>query len=70
MFTKGFTKTAKSLLDDGPALDKAGLKMLMVPTAYHAYKGIKDKDKGELGSAAVDAGGLALLHRAVSVSKH
>lgn len=67
-FVTGFVKTAKgfkNMWHDHKALDMAGLGALAVPAAYHAYKGVKEKDKGEAASAGMDLAGLGLLARSV-----
>lgn len=67
-FKKGFDKTAgpKSFWNNAKDLDKAGLKVLALPAAYHGYKAIKDKDSGSALAAGADLAGLALLHHAVN----
>jgi len=66
MFRKGFEKIAAGFLSDPKKLDQAGLAMLAMAPAYHGYKAIKKKDKGEGVLAASELGGLGLLSRAVS----
>ena len=71
MFLKGFEKVAgleriKKMWNNHKALDQAGLGMLALAPAYHGYKAIKNKDKGEGALAATELGGLGLLSRAVS----
>jgi hypothetical protein len=73
MFKKGFEKvagimdTVKQTYKKIPAhhLDQAGLGLLAAAPAYHGYKAIKNKDKGEAGLAASELGGLGLLSAAV-----
>jgi hypothetical protein len=50
-------------------MDMAGLGALAISPAYHGYKAIKNKDKGEAGLAATELGGLGLLARAVKAHK-
>jgi hypothetical protein len=66
-FVKGFRKTAKTKFwNNASHLDQAGLGLLAAAPAYHGYKAIKNKDKGEGVLAATELGGLGLLSRAVS----
>lgn len=64
-FTKGFEKCAiKGLKPE--ALDRLGLKMLMLPGGYAVYKGIKEKQPAEAAMGVAELGGLGLLHHAVT----
>lgn len=66
-FLKGLRKTAKAMAGIKPQhLDQAGLGLLAMAPAYHGYRAIKNKDKGEGALAATELGGLGLLSRAVS----
>ena len=62
-FVKGFVKSAAGFKPE--TLDKAGLGMLALAPAYHTYKAIKNKEKGEAALGASEVGGLGLLYRAV-----
>jgi hypothetical protein len=64
-FLRGWRKTA-SLDLSAHHFDKAGLGLLAVAPAYHGYKAIKRKDKGEGALAASELGGLGLLYHAVN----
>lgn len=72
-FVRGFNKTARGVAEgvkrfasNPHHLDQAGLGMLAIAPAYHGYKALKNKDKGEGALAASELGGLGLLSRAVS----
>lgn len=67
-FLKGFNKTAgkSAFWHNAGKLDHAGLGALAIAPAYHGYKAVKNKDKGEGALAATELGGLGLLARAVS----
>jgi hypothetical protein len=67
-FIKGFSKTAKIKGIKPEHLDQAGLATLAIAPAYHGYKAIKEKNKGEGALAATELGGLGLLSRAVAKS--
>lgn len=66
-FLKGFRKTATkaSWFHDPKKLDLAGLGALAVPTVYHGYKAVKEKDKGGAVAAGGELAGLGLLARSV-----
>ena len=72
MFKKGFEKAAgigetlKKSWNNASHLDQAGLGALAIAPAYHGYKAIKNKDKGEGALAGSELGGLALLSRSVA----
>lgn len=63
----GFHKTATSSkwYHSPKHLDLAGLGALAIPTVYHGYKAIKEKDKGGAVAAGGELAGLGLLARAV-----
>lgn len=69
MFHSGFKKVSSAqtgFFNNAKRLDHAGLGLLAMAPAYHGYKAIKNKDKGEGVLAGTELAGLGLLARAVS----
>jgi hypothetical protein len=67
-FVAGAKKVGKTIgksWNNASHLDQAGLGALAIAPAYHGYKAIKNKDKGEGALAATELGGLGLLSRSV-----
>lgn len=60
-----FVNALEKVAVSGANLDRAGLGLLAVAPAYHAYKAVKDKDKTQAAMGATELGGLGLLYKAV-----